>query len=46
MLNRIFDSVESAYVKLTERFSEFGAYLDTIIDYIIYGLIPVSITVN
>lgn len=46
MLNRIFDSVERAYAKLTKSHTEFGAYLDTIIDYTIYGLVPVGITIN
>jgi phosphatidylserine synthase len=46
ILNRIFDCVERAYAKVTESDSEFGAYLDTIIDYTIYGLVPVSITIN
>ena len=46
ILNRAFDLLEKEYVKMTDSESEFGSYLDTIIDYAIYGLVPVGITLN
>ena len=43
-LNRFFDGVDGAYARDEPRTSSFGGYLDILIDFTIYGLIPVAVT--
>ena len=43
MLNRILDGFDGMYARKTGRTTEFGGYLDIIVDFTIYGLIPVAI---
>ena len=46
MLNRLFDGIDGAYARMTDQCSEFGGYLDIIVDFTIYGLVPLGITAN
>ena len=42
LVNRLFDGLDGAYARLTNQCSDFGGYLDIIVDFAIYGLIPVA----
>ena len=46
VLNRFFDGIDGAYARMTDQCSEFGGYLDIIVDFTIYGLVPIGITAN
>ena len=43
ILNRIFDGLDGAYARATDKTSDFGGYLDILVDFTIYGLIPVAV---
>ena len=45
VLSRIFDGLDGAYARLTNQTSDFGGYLDIIVDFTIYGLLPLGVTV-
>jgi len=42
LLNRIFDGLDGTVARVTERSSDFGGYLDIVLDFIIYSAIPVA----
>ena len=44
VLNRIFDGLDGSYARLTNQQSDFGGYLDILVDFTIYGLIPLAVT--
>mgnify|MGYP001626866295 CR=1 FL=1 len=44
VLGRIMDGLDGAYARLTEQTSDFGGYFDIIVDFTIYGLIPLGVT--
>ena len=46
ILNRIFDGVDGAYARQTDQCSDFGGYLDICIDFTIYGLVPIGVTMH
>ena len=46
VLNRFFDGIDGAYARMTDQCSAFGGYLDIIVDFTIYGLVPIGITAN
>ena len=43
-LNRFFDGLDGTYARRTNQTSDLGGYLDILIDFTIYGLIPVGVT--
>ena len=44
LLGRILDGLDGAYARATNQTSDFGGYLDILVDFTIYGLIPLSVT--
>ena len=44
VLGRIMDGLDGAYARFTNQSSDFGGYLDIIVDFTIYGLIPLGVT--
>ncbi|OMJ80997.1 hypothetical protein SteCoe_18609 [Stentor coeruleus] len=45
-LNRIFDGLDGTVARLTNKQSDFGGYLDIVTDFIVYSLIPISLTLS
>ena len=43
LLSRTLDGLDGAYARLTDQTSDFGGYLDILVDFTIYGLIPISV---
>ena len=43
VLGRILDGVDGAYARFTNQISDFGGYLDIIVDFTIYGMIPLGV---
>ena len=43
LLNRIIDGLDGTAARLTERESDWGGYLDIMLDFIIYTLIPICL---
>ena len=43
ILNRIFDGIDGAYARMTNQCSDFGGYLDILVDFTIYGLVPIGV---
>lgn len=41
-LNRIVDGLDGAYAWKTDQTSDFGGYLDIIVDFSVYQLIPLG----
>jgi len=44
VLNRIFDGIDGTYARMTNQCTDYGGYLDIIVDFTTYGLIPVGVT--
>lgn len=44
ILNRILDGLDGTVARLSGRQSDFGGYLDIVVDFIIYALIPLTFT--
>ena len=44
ILNRIFDGIDGTAARVSNRQSDFGGYLDILLDFILYALIPISFT--
>ena len=44
LLNRIFDGIDGTFARMTDQCSDFGGYLDIVVDFTIYGLIPLGVT--
>ena len=44
VLNRIFDGVDGTYARMTNQSTDFGGYLDILVDFTIYGLVPLGVT--
>ena len=44
VLGRIMDGLDGAYARLTNQSSDFGGYFDIIVDFTIYGMIPLGVT--
>ncbi len=42
LLNRIFDGLDGTVARVTGKSSDFGGYLDIVLDFIIYSAIPVA----
>ena len=42
LLNRIFDGLDGTVARVTGRSSDFGGYLDIVLDFIVYSAIPVA----
>jgi phosphatidylglycerophosphate synthase len=43
LLNRIFDGLDGTVARVTGRSSDFGGYLDIVLDFIVYSAIPVAL---
>ncbi|TNV75814.1 hypothetical protein FGO68_gene7422 [Halteria grandinella] len=46
LLTRLLDGIDGAYARATNQCTEFGGYLDIIVDFTIYGLIPIGVTMG
>ena len=44
VLNRIFDGIDGTYARMTDQCTDFGGYLDILVDFTTYGLIPIGVT--
>ena len=44
VLGRIMDGLDGAYARLTNQQTDFGGYFDILVDFTIYGLIPLGVT--
>ena len=45
ILGRILDGLDGAYARLTNQTSDFGGYLDILVDFTCYGLCPLGVTI-
>jgi phosphatidylglycerophosphate synthase len=45
-LNRLFDGLDGAVARLRGRQSDFGGYLDIVIDFVVYAIIPVGLALG
>lgn len=45
-LNRILDGFDGAVARITESQSDFGGYLDIILDYVVYAAVPVGLALG
>lgn len=45
-LNRILDGFDGAVARITDSQSDFGGYLDIIIDYVVYAAVPVGLAMG
>jgi phosphatidylglycerophosphate synthase len=45
LLNRITDGLDGTVSRISDRQTDWGGYLDIMLDFIIYALIPISLTV-
>jgi phosphatidylglycerophosphate synthase len=45
-LNRLFDGLDGAVARVRGRQSDFGGYLDIVIDFVVYALIPVGLALG
>ena len=45
-LNRAFDGLDGAVARLSDAQSDFGGYLDIIIDFVVYALIPIGLALG
>merc|ERR1712086_191308 len=43
ILNRIFDGIDGAYARQTDQCTDFGGYLDIIVDFTVYGIVPIGV---
>ena len=43
-LGRLLDGLDGAYARLTSQQTDFGGYFDILVDFTIYGLIPLGVT--
>ena len=44
LFGRILDGLDGAYARNTKQTSDFGGYLDILVDFTIYGLVPLAVT--
>ena len=44
VLNRILDGLDGAIARQTDRQSDFGGYLDLMLDFILYAALPLAVT--
>lgn len=45
-LNRVFDGLDGAVARMRQEQSDFGGYLDIVIDFVIYAIIPVGLVLG
>lgn len=43
-MNRVFDGLDGTMARLQGRKSDFGGYLDIVLDFVVYAAIPVGLT--
>jgi phosphatidylserine synthase len=46
IVNRTLDGLDGAHARLHGRESRFGAYLDIVLDFVVYALIPIAIALR
>lgn len=46
LLNRVLDGLDGTVARLTNRQSDFGAYIDIVLDTVIYAAIPAAIALH
>ncbi len=46
LINRIIDGLDGTVARISKRQSDWGGYLDIMLDFIIYALIPISFALN
>ncbi len=46
VLNRTFDGLDGTVARLTERQSDFGGYLDILLDFVVYAAIPIGLVLG
>jgi phosphatidylglycerophosphate synthase len=44
LARQILDGLDGAYARATNQCSDFGGYLDIVVDFTFYGLIPLAVT--
>ena len=44
VISQILDGLDGAYARATKQVSDFGGYLDILVDFTFYGLIPLAVT--
>jgi len=44
-VGRIADGMDGAYARLTNQTSDFGGYLDILVDFTIYGTVPLGVAI-
>ena len=44
VLGRIFDGLDGVYARATDQTTDFGGYLDILVDFTVYGMIPLGVT--
>jgi phosphatidylglycerophosphate synthase len=45
-LNRVFDALDGSVARLRRTQSDFGGYLDIVVDFVVYALIPVGLAMG
>lgn len=45
-LNRIFDGMDGLLARMTHRVSDFGGYLDIMLDFVVYAAIPAALVLR
>lgn len=45
-LNRVFDGLDGAVARARNRQSDFGGYLDIVVDFVVYAAIPVGLALG
>lgn len=45
-LNRLFDGLDGTVARLTRAQSDLGGYLDILLDFVVYGVIPLGLVVG
>eukprot|EP01126_Amoeba_proteus_P066206 TRINITY_DN9532_c0_g1_i2.p1 TRINITY_DN9532_c0_g1~~TRINITY_DN9532_c0_g1_i2.p1 ORF type:complete len:203 (+),score=12.87 TRINITY_DN9532_c0_g1_i2:55-663(+) len=45
LFNRLFDALDGAVARMTNRSSDFGGHLDLLVDFVVYCTIPISISI-
>ncbi len=43
VLNRVFDGLDGTVARLTKKQSDLGGYLDILLDFVVYALIPIGL---
>src|SRR5262245_28438980 len=44
IVNRLLDGLDGTHARVHDRVTHFGAYLDIVLDFVVYAAIPIAIT--